>query len=190
MLRALNRAGSSAVERWFYTPDVAGSKPVPPTILNKFNRSRPPLQLVSIGLALRADLGRARSSLSVVVARWAGGSKPVRPTFNTTGLIDRTVTTLDAHGDRGCVDASANNYSKRIARGARVATAAVTKETERSNAAAAWMRLGWKPTGGADGGCHPTPARNLRTCVARPVGTQIAIPFPASSNAIPAMLPC
>ena len=28
------RAGSSAVERWFYTPDVAGSSPVPPTRTN------------------------------------------------------------------------------------------------------------------------------------------------------------
>jgi hypothetical protein len=29
------RAGSSAVERWPYKPDVAGSKPVPPTVLSE-----------------------------------------------------------------------------------------------------------------------------------------------------------
>jgi hypothetical protein len=40
---ACPRAGSSAVERWFYTPDVAGSNPVPPTNFERMRREGPAL---------------------------------------------------------------------------------------------------------------------------------------------------
>src|SRR5689334_15779002 len=41
------RAGSSAAERWFYIPDVAGSTPVPPTIPSHVTlRSSPAVRTV------------------------------------------------------------------------------------------------------------------------------------------------
>ena len=86
--------------------------------------------------------------------------------------------------------ATIRDYSKRIARVTRLASVAVTKETERSNAVAAWMRFGWTPTGGAEGGLPSNAGykpSDLRTETPSP---QIAIPFPASSSAIPAAPPC
>lgn len=70
------RAGSSAAERWFYIPDVAGSTPVPPTIDSNAQNGPAPDSVLRRRSSNRTFFTRSAGSPSACPPDWRRRASP------------------------------------------------------------------------------------------------------------------